>query len=305
MDVYTIHTGNGSSDDGWPSIDQWASFNYLYFHLCFSCLQFFANMIHRWNANLPLIQNSCVNIGASGPNNSPEETATVGTMIQAVANVTNVDPRFILATIMQESKGCVRVQTTYNGNSNPGLMQSHAGLNNCVGIDPCPASTINGMIQDGVGGTAAGDGLAAIMNQLQAGDATNQASFGNDTSVTQLYYRAARMYNSGSIDPSGDLGLGVATHCYASDIANRLTGWVFAPSTCTLDGAAQSNGTTNTSRTNPPAPTPTPYCITAQPGNTCDGVADELGVTTAEFLAANPSINAVCSNMLAGATYCA
>ena len=39
------------------------------------------------------------------------------------------------------------------------------------------------------------------------------------------YYRAARVYNSGSVDPSGDLGQGVATHCYASDVANRLRGW--------------------------------------------------------------------------------
>ena len=39
------------------------------------------------------------------------------------------------------------------------------------------------------------------------------------------YYRAARVYNSGSVDGSGDLGQGVATHCYASDVANRLRGW--------------------------------------------------------------------------------
>ena len=39
------------------------------------------------------------------------------------------------------------------------------------------------------------------------------------------YYRAARVYNSGSVDGSGDLGRGVATHCYASDVANRLRGW--------------------------------------------------------------------------------
>lgn len=48
-------------------------------------------------------------------------------------------------------------------------------------------------------------------------------------------YRAARIYNSGRVDPSGDLGKGIATHCYASDVANRLTGWVHAKSTCTLD----------------------------------------------------------------------
>lgn len=50
------------------------------------------------------------------------------------------------------------------------------------------------------------------------------------------YYRAARAYNSGSVDPSGDLGKGCCTHCYASDIANRLTGWVTGDSKCTLDG---------------------------------------------------------------------
>ena len=67
------------------------------------------------------------------------------------------------------------------------------------------------MIQDGVGGTPSGDGLAAIMDDLQASDATNQLSFRADVSETQLYFRAAWMYNSGSIDQSGDLGLSVAT----------------------------------------------------------------------------------------------
>lgn len=53
------------------------------------------------------------------------------------------------------------------------------------------------------------------------------------------YYRAARIYNSGSVDPSGDLGKGVATHCYASDVANRLRGWVMAEDTC--DGPGVGN----------------------------------------------------------------
>lgn len=54
------------------------------------------------------------------------------------------------------------------------------------------------------------------------------------TTVSQVY-RAARIYNSGRVDPSGDLGKGIATHCYASDVANRLTGRVHAKSTCMLD----------------------------------------------------------------------
>lgn len=57
--------------------------------------------VPSWNANLALIKNSCVNVGASGPNNSPEETASVGSSIQAVAALSNVDPRFILAIMMQ------------------------------------------------------------------------------------------------------------------------------------------------------------------------------------------------------------
>jgi hypothetical protein len=50
------------------------------------------------------------------------------------------------------------------------------------------------------------------------------------------YYRASRMYNGGSVDPSGDLGKGCCTKCYASDIANRLMGWVKANHNCPLDG---------------------------------------------------------------------
>lgn len=49
-----------------------------------------------------------------------------------------------------------------------------------------------------------------------------------------MYLQAARIYNSGSIAPSGNLEDGIATHCYSSDIANRLTGWVNAATKCTL-----------------------------------------------------------------------
>ena len=73
------------------------------------------------------------------------------------------------------------------------------------------------------GGTDSGDGLANCLNEAGTSDA-------------QAFYRAARIYNSGSIDSSGDLGAGIATHCYSSDIANRLTGWVTASSSCYLDG---------------------------------------------------------------------
>jgi hypothetical protein len=46
------------------------------------------------------------------------------------------------------------------------------------------------MVSDGTAGTDAGDGLAAVINQAGAADASS-------------FYNAARLYNSGSIDPSG------------------------------------------------------------------------------------------------------
>jgi hypothetical protein len=80
------------------------------------------------------------------------------------------------------------------------------------------------MIFDGVGGTSTGDGLAEILNQL--------AVSGDDA---QAYYRAARRYNTGSIAEDGNLDEGGhSTNCYASDVANRLTGWVWAESACSL-----------------------------------------------------------------------
>lgn len=68
-------------------------------------------------------------------------------------------------------------------------------------------------------GTVHGDGLKQLL-----GKATGVGA--------QRYYRVARMYNSGSVDSSGNLGLGVATHCYCSDVANRLIGWSQGVSKC-------------------------------------------------------------------------
>ena len=49
------------------------------------------------------------------------------------------------------------------------------------------------------------------------------------------FYRGARIYNSGAVASNNKLEFGVATHCYSSDIANRLTGWVWAEKTCPCD----------------------------------------------------------------------
>ena len=158
--------------------------------------------------------------------NTHEEILDLYEAIQFVAAATFVDHRFILAVVMQESGGCVRAPTSNYGVPNPGLMQDHNGTASCnngtKAQKPCPGETITQMVQEGTGGTRWGDGLAQCLNQA-------------GTSDVSAFYRAARTYNSGSIDKSGDLGKGIATHCYASDIANRLTGWVQYPKNCTLD----------------------------------------------------------------------
>lgn len=133
---------------------------------------------------------------------------------------------------MEESNGCVRAPTTNGGVRNPGLMQSHDGIGTCNDAtvqNPCPSSEIIQMIQDGTSGTSSGDGLKQCLAETGASDVS-------------MYYKAARIYNSGSIDKSGNLGLGLATHCYASNIANRLTGWSSGSSGCDGGTVGDFNG---------------------------------------------------------------
>lgn len=75
------------------------------------------------------------------------------------------------------------------------------------------------MVRDGVQGTESGDGLMQLLQQADAEDVSR-------------YYKAARMYNSGSIAQGGNLDAGIATHCYASDVANRLVGWTEGGDVC-------------------------------------------------------------------------
>jgi hypothetical protein len=211
-----MYTGNGSIASGWPAELSWVSFNNL------------------WVTSQHTISRSC-NILYNTTNNSDQEITDLYNAIKQVAHETRVDHRFILAAIMQETKGCVRARTSVSpdGIKNPGLLQSFKGTFTCNDENgkvttPCPKETILGMVRDGVAGTEAGHGFAADINA--------QADVsGVSVGYAEAYYRAARLYNSGAIDESGDLGLGSATHCYASDIANRLVGWTDSESGCTLD----------------------------------------------------------------------
>lgn len=124
VDEYTLHVGNGAF--GFPNTGQWVNF------------------IDMFNNNKVLMFESCENNGW-GANDSGEEVGDIFNAIEQVAAATLVDHRFILAIIMQESKGCVRVVTTTSPDgsvTNPGLMQDHDGTNSCFGVNPCPQSTV-------------------------------------------------------------------------------------------------------------------------------------------------------------------
>lgn len=205
-DAYTLYQGDGSVSSGWPSKDSWGSYDEL------------------WATNSEVMKSSC-GWNSWGADDSAEEISAINDAIQQVSGSTGVDSRFILAIVMQESKGCVRAPTTDNGVVNPGLMQSHNGSGTCDGVNPCPADQILQMITDGTAGTATGDGLQQTL-------AATSASLGN--ADAQAVYAAARMYNSGSVNYS-NLNDGItSTACYAVDVANRLTGWALATTGCNL-----------------------------------------------------------------------
>ncbi|CAD0050230.1 unnamed protein product [Aureobasidium pullulans] len=197
---YKMYSGNGTVAAGWPAQNQWIDFDTMF------------------TANIPIMKQSCGNNGW-GANDSDDEIAAIKAAIKKVSASSGVDARFILAIVMQESNGCVRVVTTSWSVQNPGLMQDHAGTGTCN------SGGIEQMIVDGTTGTTSGDGLVQCLSQAAASD------------VSQ-YYRAARIYNGGySGFKADDLGTGCCTLCYASDVANRLTGWSSGVSGCHLGTA--------------------------------------------------------------------
>lgn len=315
---YKVYGGDGTTAQGWPAESDWWSFDDL------------------WEANLDTLSVSCTQFPGSPPNNSPTEIAAIKKAILDGAQKTGVKSQFILAFMMQESKGCVRAPTTAYENRNPGLMQCFNGKGTCNEngfTTPCPDSTISLMIDEGLG-----IGLDfGIQQAIQKSGSTG----------VDKYYKASRIYNSGSIAPSGNLGGGVATHCYSSDIANRLQGWVTenSKSSCSegsigsIGGSASGNGGSNTTpsppTSEPPAAAPpaaappaaapsksaTPSnnggantsapiapgaaanCkswYTVQAGDSCAST----GVSFDTLKQLNTAIDGSCSNLWAGYRYC-
>jgi hypothetical protein len=206
---YTLYGGTGSPSQGWPTMNEWVS-----------------DFTTMFDNNHGVLTSGCAQFGVA--ENSEDELTEISTAIQKVSSDTGIDPRFIFSIVMQESNGCVRAPTTNYGVRNPGLMQSHNGAGTCNDgsvQNPCPQTAVTQMITDGTSGTSSGWGLVDCIAHSGATDVSK-------------YYIAARIYNSGSVAPGGNLGQGIATHCYASDIANRLVGWASGPSSCTPDAVA-------------------------------------------------------------------
>jgi hypothetical protein len=97
---------------------------------------------NRFNNSQKAIFSSCQQYKM--PNGAGKEVGTIYDSIQQEAKETKVDHRFVLATIMQDSGGCVRVPTSNLGVCNPGLVQDHDGEATCNSdithkvLDPCP-----------------------------------------------------------------------------------------------------------------------------------------------------------------------
>ncbi|MCJ1397322.1 hypothetical protein MMC11_000514 [Xylographa trunciseda] len=180
--VLAVYSGPASN---FPPASAWQSFSAL------------------WALNLPALHVV----------DNDADIASIQSSIQEISDDTNglqygpIDPRVILAMIMQESSGNAKVGTTSLAVSNPGLMQSHDG----VSYNPSdPAGSIKQMIHDGVLGVltpGGGDGLYNTTSEQKGS-----------------IWEGIRKYNSGSVDVT-DLSVGFgATNSYCSDIANRLMG---------------------------------------------------------------------------------
>lgn len=312
--AYRLFGGNGTVRAGWPNATEWNT-----------------NFEKLWTANKrDLLSSSCDQFNVK--NNNEAEIDTIYHAIGNGSAEAGVPKEFILAIMMQESKGCVRAPTTNYGHDNPGLMQSFEGTASCnrggVVTYPCPDQTIKDQIYEGLGLNGRPFGLRQALKQAE-----NEKFTG-----PERFYRAARIYNSGTVIDA-NLGAGIATHCYASDVANRLMGWTKAQSLCEEATIASFSGSTGTAQqgntegngngnTNTETPKPTPTqsntntntqnngnsdpsgpkapgaasnCktwYTVKPGDTCAGTGHESALRNLNQIDAN------CGNLWLGYAYC-
>jgi len=160
--------------------------------------------------------------------NSEQENEWIKEGINQVSAVAKVDRRIILAMIMQESGGDIHVPCTAGYNC--GLLQGPHGSTGLNSQDP--KQSIYEMIGQGIMGTQPNNGLVGYINAGPAMSWTNNPSPGN-------IYTAMRCYNSGSVDPSGNLDqIQYGTASYVNDIANMLHGWNGEGDSLTMCGGA-------------------------------------------------------------------
>ncbi|KAK4508807.1 hypothetical protein PRZ48_002546 [Zasmidium cellare] len=130
----------------------------------------------------------------------------------------DIDPRFLLAILLQESKGDVNVECV-GPEPRCGILHAYKGSR----FDPAsPQASITKMLVEGIkGGAQRGPGLLNLLNgkpkfaYVEVGD----------------YFAVARAWNSGAVK-EGDLdvlppgkGRGRGEASFVNDVANRLMGW--------------------------------------------------------------------------------
>ncbi|MCJ1464303.1 hypothetical protein MMC07_002916 [Pseudocyphellaria aurata] len=144
-------------------------------------------------------------LAANGGADKNECVHFIHNSIKKIAAETGIREALLLCVIIQESTGNCRVKTTYDADGKPtgGLMQCE-GVVGAEGLKTMTQNKVDDMIRAGA-------------HHLK----------GNLTANHGNIYAALRVYNSGSIAPSGDLSdpKSVGTPKYVSDVANRLHGW--------------------------------------------------------------------------------
>ncbi|KAF2275782.1 uncharacterized protein EI97DRAFT_442779 [Westerdykella ornata] len=149
--------------------------------------------------------------------------------ILAQSKKNHVDPRIILAMVMQESTGNVNAPCTGPETRDCGLLQIRYGRKFT------DADSIAGMIQDGMEGLAATDSHPAWPGYVNYFNLDRADMSWIDAIWAGNPFLAARLYNMGYLDSEDLSQTRDASYksTYAQDIAARLFGWDgLTPRTC-------------------------------------------------------------------------
>ncbi|MCJ1482768.1 hypothetical protein MMC06_002934 [Schaereria dolodes] len=136
--------------------------------------------------------------------NSDSENTALKSAISISATAANIDPRVILAQVMQESHGNIHVICGDGGISCGVLQVQTSNPASCAEAvkGACPDDTITSMVQQGI-------------SHMQ----TSLASVGGDVP------QGLRVYNSGKVFSSTDYSqAGTGTSSYVSSVGNLLRG---------------------------------------------------------------------------------